>query len=91
MLKEWGAFIFLGIFAVIARDDFNHTEWLMIILAAMAAKTYMKLAQRLQDVEEKEIIREWDLHHKVDRISDVLDDMMRASNTGSRRDEVLEI
>jgi len=75
--REWGPFIFLGIFAVIARDDFNHTEWLIIILAVMAVRTYMELSDKLRDIEEKEIIREWDLHQKIDRISDGLDDIMR--------------
>ena len=43
----------------------------------MAVRTYMELSDKLRDIEEKEIIREWDLHQKIDRISDGLDDIMR--------------
>jgi hypothetical protein len=84
LLKEIGPFILPAIFLIIARNDFNHTEWLIIFLAYIAARGYILIKEHLRDIEEKEIIREWDLHQKVDRVADLLDDISRDQYRASR-------
>jgi hypothetical protein len=62
---------------IIARNNFNHAEWIIISLAYVEVRGYMIMTEHLRDLEENEIVREWDMHQKLDPISESLEDIVR--------------
>ncbi|HEY4048777.1 MAG TPA: hypothetical protein VGM27_18080 [Acidobacteriaceae bacterium] len=78
ILREQGPFIIpLIVLLVVARNDFNHTEWLILFVAYVATRCYMVAMDKMRDHEEAQIVRVWDLHQKVDRLGDLMNDILR--------------
>jgi len=73
------------IIIVISWNELSHTDALVLLGVYFLIRCEMILVKNLRDKEENQILREWDLHQKVDRISEILDDMVREqSRVGTR-------
>jgi hypothetical protein len=79
ILRELGPFIIPLIVGVLAvgRNGFNQTEWLILFVTYLITRCYMMAMDKMRDHEEAQIIREWDLHQKVDRLGDLVDEILR--------------
>jgi hypothetical protein len=53
-----------------------------LFVAYVATRCYMVAMDKMRDHEEAQIVREWDLHQKVDRLGDLMNDILREQQRG---------